>query len=302
MILQEKISALGKNRVHKILTPDTWVRLDEKVDGSQITFGVFEGNKLVIRSKSKELDLDNPEKMFALAVQSIKERRTKLVPGVTYHAEYLQKPRHNVLQYGRVPKGHLVLFDAVTRPVEAPMFMDMEDLPAEAARIGVDVVPMRLVRVKDIPAQPGESFLGGPAEGWVVKCGDAVATRITAKIVGAAFREVKKDTTSRNRQNPHGDVAITLANRFCPHSRFMKAVQYLRDSGQARGEMSDIPALRKRISEDIHQECAEEIKEDLYQLFRKDIQKQALQGLAAWYEQLLTNDSAYWDGVREATQ
>ena len=90
------------------------VNVEEKVDGSQFSFGVTEEGELKIRSKGKEMVVEAPEKMFAGAVETVKGLKDRLHPGWTYRGEVLCKPKHNTLQYGRVPKGNVILFDVNT--------------------------------------------------------------------------------------------------------------------------------------------------------------------------------------------
>ena len=51
------------------------VIVEEKVDGSQFSFGVDESGELHVRSKGAVMIPDAPEKMFQRAVDSVRERR-----------------------------------------------------------------------------------------------------------------------------------------------------------------------------------------------------------------------------------
>ena len=87
---------------------DGVVVVEEKVDGSQFSFGRFwEGNDLNLRCRSKgaTLNVNAPDKMFARAVETAQE--LALTPGWTYRAEYLAKPKHNALAYDRTPTNSL---------------------------------------------------------------------------------------------------------------------------------------------------------------------------------------------------
>lgn len=293
MRLQEKIARLGTDRSHGLLHHADEVRVDEKIDGSQITFGVFDG-QLRIRSKSRDLDIENPDGMFLEAVQEIRAVRDRLLPGYTYHGEYLQRPRHNVLCYERVPKNHVVIFD-IWSPV-TQCSAHPGSLADNCEAIGAfEPVQYRYMRPADVTSSVFESSqLGGVPEGVVVKGPGGV----TAKLVSEQFKEVKDDHTARTRLNPDRDLATTLANRFCPPARYLKAVQRLKENGQHTASMSDIGPLRKEISIDLEGECVAEIKEQLYQAFRKQVLRAALDPLAEWYRQYLTNDNAFWSEQR----
>lgn len=78
------------------------VHVQEKVDGSQFSFGVFDG-EIRVRSKGAEMYPEAPEKMFQKAVDTVKALQDILIDGFTYRGEYLAKPRHNTLAYDRTP-------------------------------------------------------------------------------------------------------------------------------------------------------------------------------------------------------
>jgi hypothetical protein len=263
------------------------VVIEEKVDGSQLSFGVFSG-KIVIRSKNQVLT-PGAQSMFAEAERSIAERAHLLRPGLTYRGEYLRKPRHNVLTYGRVPKGHVVIFEAMGTNF-AP--------PARRAKLAADAdfesVPVlyegeigsanELERFLD-----RESFLGGKIEGVVIKnyafSSENGYGPLMGKYVSSAFRELNK--TSPARKVPGKEIRDELAVRFCTEARWQKAVQRLRESGELQGETRDIGALIRTVSQDLEEECADEIMDALYQWARKRVLASATRGLADWYREQL---------------
>lgn len=300
------------------------IRVDEKIDGSQISFGIApEGEvrtaqgkqapenefltkpTLWIRSRSRFLDLENPDKMFAAAVESIRAREKLLRPGYTYMGEYLNRPKHNVLAYERVPEGNIVLFDVAVLwegdDLQCWIFMSLEELQAHA-----EIVELECVQSADLPFNgtlPGAdyfkaSMLGGIPEGVVVKAWTE-KERVIAKIVSEQFKEVKGDRTSRTQANPQDELPIRFANRFCPPARFVKAVQRMKENGEWNEAMSDIPRLRQLVTEDLVGECGEQMRDELFEMFRRKIIGASLQPLAAWYEQYLTNDNAFWSAYRD---
>lgn len=293
MKLQEKIYRLGADRSHARLheTVAGPVRVDEKIDGSQITFGVFDG-RLLIRSKGRDMSNDEPTGMFGAGLTAIRAVSDRLRPGATYHGEYLQRPKHNVLAYERVPKNHVVLFDVV---VDGG-FMHPSLLAEFCEEAGAfEPVQYRYMHLSEVtPAVFQTSQLGGVPEGVVIK-----HNGVAAKLVSVQFHEVKEDRTTRTRPNPKADLAVTLANKYCPPARYLKAVQRLKEAGEWNGDLRDIGSLRREISQDIHLECAEEIKQYLYELVRKDVLKQSLGPLTEWYKQYLTNENAYWAAQRD---
>src|SRR4051812_39259011 len=103
-----KIWSVGHAAITELLLDD--VVVEEKVDGSQFSFGIY-GGELRCRSKNKDIILDNPEKMFAEAVNTVRELAPILRDGWTYRGEYLQGRGHNHLTYDRIPAKHICLFD-----------------------------------------------------------------------------------------------------------------------------------------------------------------------------------------------
>src|SRR5277367_5153959 len=73
---------LGHRAIETLLNEPVYV--EEKIDGSQFSFGVdFEG-QLRVRSKGAVMHVDAPEKMFKLAVATAQHLKPDLVCGWTY--------------------------------------------------------------------------------------------------------------------------------------------------------------------------------------------------------------------------
>ena len=86
------------------------VEITEKVDGSQFSFGVFDG-EIRVRSKGREFDVNAPDGLFVRACATVIRLAPGLHDGWTYRGECVQKPKHNVLTYDRSPEGGIILFD-----------------------------------------------------------------------------------------------------------------------------------------------------------------------------------------------
>lgn len=118
------IFALGHKAIADLHTVE--VNVEEKVDGSQFSFGLVETNydvggnpvdpiewadtagvkySLKVRSKGAVMVLDAPEAMFSKACETVKRLRKDIRPGWTYRGEVLGKPKHNSLVYDRVPRS-----------------------------------------------------------------------------------------------------------------------------------------------------------------------------------------------------
>ena len=150
------------------------VLVQEKVDGSQISFGVLDG-KLSMRSKGVPLDLEQPNSMFALGVEAVKRVQHLLVDGWVYRGEYLSKPKHNTLAYDRVPSNHIALFDIEILSLGPQNFALSATVEAEAERLGFEAAPVLhdgfIGTTNDLRAMLDRvSCLGGAKiEGVVVK-------------------------------------------------------------------------------------------------------------------------------------
>ena len=262
------------------------VLIEEKVDGSQISFGLIEG-ELRIKSKGAAINPECPEGMFAKAVAFIKT--LDLHPEWTYRGEYLGKPKHNALAYDRVPKNNIIIFDINT---EEETYMTYEAKKAEAERLGMETVPILHYGSVDTPAfllsfLDRPSVLGGQKiEGVVVKNyfrfgQDKKA--LMGKHVSEAFKEVH--SAEWKKSNPGAkDIIQTLILQYKTPARWAKAVQHLREAGKLDGSPKDIGALMMEAKEDIKKECADEIKEALYRYAVDQIMRGCTAGLADWYK------------------
>lgn len=270
------------------------VYVEEKVDGSQFSFGVEEDGTIRVRSKGCEMIVDAPEKMFSLAVETVKALAHKLHPGWTYRGEYLRTPKHNALIYKRVPALHVILFDIETAECE---FLPYQEKAAEAARLGLEVVPLLkegiVASLDEFHALlDKESVLGGQKiEGVVVKpVGYGLYGMdkkvLMGKFVSEAFKEVH--SKSWRQDNPtSGDLIASIAMEYTTQARWQKALQHLTESGIIKGTPQDIGALMKEVPEDVKRECEEEIKRKLFAFAWPHIARRVGHGLPQWYKELL---------------
>jgi hypothetical protein len=295
---------MGHAAIADLLLDD--VIVEEKVDGSQFSFGLFEEpcmdfgalstgtQRLRVRSKGAEMIPDAPEKMFNKGVEAVKSRLGILHPGWTYRAEYLAKPKHNVLAYDRVPADHVVIFDI---NIGEEQYLSREQKAEEARRLGFEVVPLlyfgkvnTLADFRKFLEHP--SFLGGQkVEGVVVK--QAKVTRfgrdhkaLIGKFVSEAFKESHSKVWKAENPN-NGDVIERLIHDYHSQARWQKAVQHLREAGELLGEPRDIALLVREIPKDIEKECADEIKAKLWVWAWPKIQRGVMVGMPQWYKELL---------------
>lgn len=266
------------------------VLVQEKVDGSQFSFGVING-ELFCRSKGCTLTIEAPDKMFKAAVETCKALQPLLHDGWTYRGEYLAKPKHNALTYDRVPRNHIILFDINT---SEETYLSYEGVCREAAELDLEVVPLlhsgTVASVTDFRAfLDRDSVLGGQKiEGVVVKplnydqFGPDTKC-LMGKFVSEAFKEVHGGEWRK--ANPtNNDIMALVAGKYATPARWQKAVIHLREKGLMTDSPKDIGALIKETIADTLKECEQDIKNDLWQFAWERISRQLTNGLPQWYK------------------
>lgn len=288
-----KILAIGDKHISSLF--DGEVEITEKVDGSQLGFGKVDG-ELFVRSKGKEQDLDNPDMMFIKAVEYVKTIAERIPDNYTFYGEYLQKPKHNTLAYNGIPRNHIALFGVYNS--ETREHYGMDSIKGWADLFEVDAVPI-LYRGKCSPeftlglVKERTSYLGGQKiEGIVVKAykswmfmDQIPQTVMSGKYVTEEFKEVhvknwKKENTGK------GKLEVAKA-QYKSQARWNKAIQHLRDDGNLVGNPKDIGNLIKEVREDIIKEEKENIKDQLWEIFKNDFLGEATNGLPQWYKESL---------------
>lgn len=272
------------------------VYVQEKVDGSQFSFGLDESGNVLTRSKGAEVFLETTDKLFKGAVEYVHSIKDKLTPGYTYRGEVLCRPKHNTLAYDRVPLHNVVLFDI---NVGEEQYMKYSDLIVEAKRLDFEVVPLLYSGIVDSANAlraflETVSFLGGQKiEGVVVKPigygqfgPDHKA--LMGKFVSEAFKEIHGGEWRKN--NPtQNDIIEKLALQYKTPARWDKSVQHLRDAGQLTDSPQDIGKLMKEVNVDVLKECEEEIRAELFKQAWPKIARIITAGLPEWYKNELLN-------------
>lgn len=295
--------ALGHGMIKDLLLDP--VIVEEKLDGSQFSFGMFPNEtgelELKFRSKGSQINTFAPEKMFLNGIEAIKEIQSLLTPGWTYRCEYFQKPKHNVLAYDRIPVRHVIIIDINNAHEQ---YLNYADKLAEAQRLGLEITPILYEGTIDNPFMVRDflektSILGGPKiEGVVIKN----YKRFTmdgkvqmGKFVSEEFKEVH--TGEWKKENPdNGDIVSILISKYRSPARWQKALQHLKEAGKIKGEMSDMQFLFPEVTEDTKKECAEEIKELLFNWAWKNIARSLTGGLPEWYKEQLLKQQFERDG------
>lgn len=284
-----KVWALGHRQISELFLDE--VQIEEKVDGSQFSFGIFNG-ELKARSKGAELIIDAPEQMFSKAIVTVKELAPILHDGWTYRGEYLQKPKHNALAYDRTPEKHIILFDINTAEEE---YMSYEDKANEAKRLGLEIVPLvykgKIDNIDSLMSLLDKtSILGGQKiEGIVIKNYHRFGADkkvLMGKLVSEAFKEVHKGAWRES--NPtKSDIIQSLIVSYRTPARWNKAIQHLKESGKLDESPKDIGSLIKEVQNDVKTECKEEIMDALFSYAWPQIQRGIVTGLPDWYKEEL---------------
>lgn len=281
-----KVYALGHRAIEGILSDP--VVVEEKIDGSQFSFGVFDG-EVKCRSKGCHIVMDAPQKLFREAVDAVNEIAPLLHDGWTYRGEYLQKPKHNTLKYDRIPEKHIMIFDINTG---METYLSRKPKEEECLRIGLECVPLIAFGSIDSMIEfdrflDRESILGNEKiEGFVIKNYfrfGADGKAMIGKFVREGFHE--RNCAEFRKANPRSkDIIANIIDTYRSEARWQKAVQHLSESGTLHGDPKDIGALIKESASDTHSECADEIKDALFKWAWPQIQRGITGGLPEWYK------------------
>lgn len=289
-----KILHIGDKQILDLF--ETEVEITEKIDGSQFGFGKTLEGELIMRSKGREIDLENADKLFFPAITHVTSIADKIPNGWFFYGETLHAPRHSTLAYDRVPKNHIALFAVYDS--DERVFHDYDTILRWATEFDVDAVPLLfrgetsavnvLEMVKDTP-----SYLGGSnIEGVVVKAykpwlflGQIPLSVMSGKYVTEEFKEVHtKDWSKLNTGKGKFEV---LKENYRSEARWNKAIMHLKERGELTGTPKDIGALIKEVRVDLETEEKENIKDVLWAIYKEDILKYSIFGLPQFYKEQL---------------
>jgi|SRR6267378_2122803 len=287
-----KVWALGHQQALDVL--DSPVVIQEKVDGSQFSFANISG-ELLCRSKGQQIEHDQtPGGMFAKAIKTaglIMDTGT-LPEGMVVRGECLEKPKHNTLQYSRVPIGNILIWD-ISEQDGSEVYLPPEEVRAIADRWGMESTPTYFEGVitgpelraisKDLLRRT--SILGGTTiEGIVIKnykkC-DTFGKMMAAKIVREEFKEQNSENW---KAQSHGSAIEQIINSFQSEAIWRKAVQHSAEEGVLLNEPKDIGYLIGAIKRDFHDEHGEAIKKKIFKEFYADIERGIMKGFPEWYK------------------
>ena len=296
------------NMGHRVIRDlfDGPVVIQEKMDGSQFSFGVVDG-ELRMRSRRREIHgVEEADKLFRMACEIAQALFDTglLDEGWTYRGEAITTPRHNTLEYERIPKGGFILFDIDTGLED---YLGPDELAGVAEALGVEVVPT-LYAGEVLAWDELEKFLerssclGDKIEGIVVKNQNRFAEdgkMLMGKLVTAEFREAH--TGQWKKTNPtRTEVIASIIHDLRTEARWEKAIQHLRDDGTLGDALQDIGKLVQEVQQDILQECGGQIAERLFTHFWNQIRRGVVSGFPEFYKRKLA-DAQFPDSDEEAS-
>ena len=262
------------------------VEVQEKIDGSSLSAGKIDG-KLYFHTRTQQIP-ETTGGQFGATIKHFLSVLDKLQEGYIYRGEAVSSLRHNVLTYGRVPRGNFVLFDVVGTD---GVFLSYELLCEEADKIGVDPVTRffrdHLTAKKFEEKVEGwfveQSMLGGKIEGVVIKRYLDVG-QMRGKWVRPEFKE-KLNKPLKDKQ----DFLDNLVERYATEARFEKIVQHGKEQGELIGEMKDLSYLCKDLVKDVFEEEGEEIERLILEHYTKIFRSRLVKQIPQWYKEKLFN-------------
>lgn len=290
-----KIFALGTYYVSSIA--DNEVEITEKIDGSQFVFGKIDGN-LMTRSKGCMIFEGEDNKMFNKATDYVRSIEHKIPDNTIFYCEYLQKPKHNALEYERTPKNNLILFGVCD---ESDKFISKYDeLLKFGELLDIEVVPLLYkgtIELKNIEFFDSilkrKSVLGkADIEGLVVKnyeqpflLGGHTIPLMSGKYVSENFKEVHRNTWKV--ENESKSKWGLFMEGYKTEARWLKSVQHLQDKNELDNSPKDIGKLIEEIKNDITNEEKEVIKDFLWKEYSGELLRKSTNGFPEWYKRYL---------------
>lgn len=285
-----KIFAIGTDYIKDIFQND--VEITEKIDGSQFSFGKVNG-ELYMRSKGCIQYKDKHDKMFSLAVSYALSIESLIPDGMVFYCEYLKTERHNILKYNRTPKNNLIMFGASS--INDCFIHNWREY---AKKFYIEAVPVlfqgKINSANEIiKLLETESILGGcKIEGFVVKnyekpflLGEQPIPLMCGKYVSESFKENHKENWGKEYSSK--GKWETFLESFRTEALWNKSIQRLKEESKLENSPRDIGLILKEINKDIESEQKEDVKEFLWNEYKREIFANATRGLPEWYKEKL---------------
>jgi hypothetical protein len=281
-----------------------WV-LQEKIDGSQLSFYVNDEGKLQFFNKGKEIQRKN--RVFSKSVTMLENIVERFDAGLIYHGESVSTKTHNTAIYDRTPTYYFILYDVQYK--ESKEYMSHNDSTAEAHRIGLEHVPAvycnddetmaPAVKVYEIVSlmETGEvsSFLGGFCEGVVLKLhnftdnnGKVFATK--RKFVTNKFKERHSIKKPKKIGTTKLEFLEELGSMFAVEPRFFKSYQHLRDQDLLGGSNEEkLELICTELDIDFIKENKDLVMNYMWAEFLHIFLAKTKEDYSKWYNKHLSN-------------
>ena len=277
-----KVLSLGQPLIADIFGHP--VEISEKVDGSQCRIQLTDD---FVKCGSKNVNCAD-EKMFRLAHEQAERIWNEQIwwtfgDEITLFTEFLNKEKHNVLIYGRVPQNNLYLFGAMADGKH----LQTDELIELAKELQIEP-PCIFASQKIVESQSDieeyleiQSVLGNvKVEGVVIKQYHETYPALLAstqaftgypmagKLVRDDFKERlnKEWSAKKQRETPLAKVAT----EFFTDARFRKAIQHLEDEGKITYEMNNL----KYIIPEFYTDLVDEERDEIVKLAMSDFWRQ----------------------------
>lgn len=286
--------------------------VEEKIDGSQFRGKITTDGEIFCGSHNSKGD-DPPDSMFNIAIEQFNKIFAGYKPEfeTVVFCEYLKSTKQNTINYERVPKHNLILFDVQVDT----LFLSRRNKELFAIKFDMEITPLLFVgdgseiseNDKILPSKQEEflakkSVLGHAEnskfktiEGFVIKNYDKLydverfrnyeeSTHpwMCIKIVNEKFKEVNHEENP-NRTNKFEE----LKSNYRTKSRMLKTIQHLQEEGNLKYELSDLQILVPSVIDDIVIEEKEGIKDALWRIFGREITGNASKEMINVYKEFL---------------
>lgn len=274
-----KINTVGHRDLRQLF--DGPVVVQEKIDGSQFSAYLDDDGQLHCRSKGGPLDLekDGNKGLFAPAIQHLLSVKEHIFSGMIFRFEAMSRPKHNVLAYERVPAGNLVLYDVFDQTgADVHIGYVAEQLGVEPVQTLHEGPCSEADLANFLSAKP--QLGGAMVEGVVIK---NYALNLKGKFVAPRFQEIMHN---RPAKLPKESPVVDLGRKYCSEARWEKAIAHLRDEGKVGEQLENknIGTVIREVQRDILEECGEEIRQELFNAFAKELRGAWIQGLPEWLQ------------------
>jgi hypothetical protein len=283
--------------------------IEEKIDGSQLSFLLNEG-KLVFYNKSNKIKegtniFDKALTMLRFAFND----KNLLNNDLIYHGEAVCNLKHNCVLYNRTPKYYFILYDIYNVPERK--YMSPEFKQEEAKRLNLECVPIIYYNddvncnviekceqlITDIIENKLESCLGGIPEGIVLKHhafnkGGGEITATKKKMVTDKFKE-RLSHKQEKMVYSADDFIKRVGLSFAVHARYHKAVQHLLEKDLLIKDKitgNDIHKVTEELNSDFDKEYKEEMMMLLWTEMSPHIKKYAREGLGQWFRETIVDN------------